>query len=655
VAQTFNIVISATDKATATVRKINNSISKITRPFEEAGKSFKSLGREIGFDKLGASLSKIGVTARDAARGVGSIVAPLGGITGIASIAGIVELADGVAKVGRNITYSAQNIGIGTTQLQEFQGAARLAGLSGEAMTQSLQSLGDTMEDALYGRNQTALMLFNRLGIGIKRTASAAVDAAGEFDALGRAIYNLSDPQKQRLVAGQFGLTAMLPLIRKYHGDMRKARAEAEKTGLIMTPAQIKSADEFADKLAKMDISVSALKNSIGNALMPAIEPLLNGLTDWIGKNRELIGQEIGTYAREFGQWLQSIDWKKVGDDLTSFIGGVDRLIRSINNVVQSIGGWKTVMIGAGAIMGAKFLSPVLSITGALAKLSVAGVSSITGLSGLAAVFGTLGVAIAGATGALIGYETYEHLLAGTKVGDAIGAIVARIAAFLGVSGAQEAVDRMNGVGVNNGAQFYDPEQLQNPNRKRDMANAMAYFMSQGWTKAQAAGIVANIDRESNFRANIFGDKGAAYGLGQWHKDRQADFEKWAGHSIIGSTLAEQLAFYDYELRHGEKRAGDMLRRAGTARAAGMVVSMYDESPANVEGEAINRGGQAEQIFNTYQAPQGPYTAGAKDNSTVHVEVALKNAPPGTTVKAKTTGNATASTRVVHSAVGAAA
>src|SRR5581483_11132801 len=142
-------------------------------------------------------------------------------------------------------------------------------------------------------------------------------------------------------------------------------------------------------------------------------------------------------------------------------------------------------------------------------------------------------------TGALIGYETYEHLLVGTKVGDAIGAGVARIAAFLGVPGAQEAVDRMNGVGVNHGAQFYHPERLQNPNRKRDMANAMAYFMSQGWTKAQAAGIVANIDRESNFRANVFGDKGTAYGLGQWHKDRQAAFAKWAGHSIIGSTLAE--------------------------------------------------------------------------------------------------------------------
>src|SRR5690348_13474436 len=188
-AQTFNIVISATDKATATIRKVNDSMSRITRPFEQVGKSFKSLGREIGVDKIGQDLAKIGVTARDAARYVGSIVAPMAALTGVASVGGIIALADGWAKLGRNITYSAQNIGIGTTQLQEFQGAAKLAGLSGEAMTSSLQSLGDTMEDALYGRNQQALMLFNRLGVGIKRTKDGAMDATGEFKALATAIY----------------------------------------------------------------------------------------------------------------------------------------------------------------------------------------------------------------------------------------------------------------------------------------------------------------------------------------------------------------------------------------------------------------------------------------------------------------------------------
>jgi len=649
-AQTFQIVISATDKATATVRKVNDAVSKLTRPFDQVGKSFKSLGREIGFDKIGANLSRIGADARAAARGIASIAAPLTGITGIASVAGVIALADGVAKLGRNVTYSAQDIGIGTTQLQEFQGAARLAGLSGEAMTQSLTSLGDTMEDALYGRNQQALMLFNRLGIGIKRTASGAVDAAGEFDALGRAIYNLFDPQKQRLVAGQFGLTAMLPLIRKYHGDMRAARAEAEKTGLIMTPAQIKSADEFADKLAKMDITVSALKNSIGNALMPAIEPLLNGLTDWVGKNRELIAQKIGEYAREFGAWLRSIDWKRVGKNLRNSIDGVDHLVHSINDAVKSIGGWNVVMIGAGAIMGAKFLSPVLSIAGAFAKISVASVSAITGLSGMAAVFGTLATAIAAATGALAGYWIYTHFLQGTKAGDVIAEGAARLAATLGIPGAQEALDDMHRRTPENHSGDFHPERT--GYGKAKVSKAMQYFMSQGWTRAQSAGIVGNLEQESGLNPNAVNAKSGAMGVGQWLGSRVQLFQQVMHEPLKGASFEDQLKFINWELNNSEKQAGGNLRRTTAVDNAALVFGVQYERFGD-DGSFNRRTSYANEAFNA--APNGPYSqpvAGKNEPQKVHVTV---SAEPGTKARVKPDPNVTASTRVATSMVGAAA
>ncbi|MDP1069653.1 hypothetical protein, partial [Klebsiella pneumoniae] len=59
-ANTFTITISAVDKASATVRKVNDSVSRMTRPFEEVGKSFKSLGRELGFERIGKNLTNIG-------------------------------------------------------------------------------------------------------------------------------------------------------------------------------------------------------------------------------------------------------------------------------------------------------------------------------------------------------------------------------------------------------------------------------------------------------------------------------------------------------------------------------------------------------------------------------------------------------------------
>lgn len=129
---------------------------------------------------------------------------------------------------------------------------------------------------------------------------------------------------------------------------------------------------------------------------------------------------------------------------------------------------------------------------------------------------------------------------------------------------------------------------------------AMSYFTSKGWTREQAAGIVANLNKESNMNPGIVGDGGKAYGIAQWHPDRQREFEKWAGKSIKGSTVEEQLAFVHYEMTEGrEKAAGDRLRRATTAGEAGGIVSKYYERPKAVDAEMAERGASAEKIYRT--------------------------------------------------------
>ena len=46
-----------------------------------------------------------------------------------------------------------------------------------------------------------------------------------------------------------------------------------------------------------------------------------------------------------------------------------------------------------------------------------------------------------------------------------------------------------------------------------------------GWNQAQATGIAANIQAESNFKPDASGDGGKAYGIAQWHPDRQQEFQ----------------------------------------------------------------------------------------------------------------------------------
>lgn len=120
------------------------------------------------------------------------------------------------------------------------------------------------------------------------------------------------------------------------------------------------------------------------------------------------------------------------------------------------------------------------------------------------------------------------------------------------------------------------------------------YFTSKGWTKEQAEGIAANLEAESGFKANAKGDGGQAYGLAQWHPDRQAEFAKQYGKDIRNSTGAEQLEFINHELTRGtEKSAGSKLRTATSSYDAASIVSREYERPADAAGESARRGATA--------------------------------------------------------------
>lgn len=139
---------------------------------------------------------------------------------------------------------------------------------------------------------------------------------------------------------------------------------------------------------------------------------------------------------------------------------------------------------------------------------------------------------------------------------------------------------------------------LSEPKLTPDIPDAVEFFQKQGWTKEQSVGIVANIKRESNFDHKAVGDGGKAFGLAQWHPDRQGEFNKLFGKPIQQSSFEEQLAFIQFELTQGnERRAGDMLRTARTGRDAAAIVSKHYERPAKRDFEANARGNIADFIM----------------------------------------------------------
>lgn len=130
--------------------------------------------------------------------------------------------------------------------------------------------------------------------------------------------------------------------------------------------------------------------------------------------------------------------------------------------------------------------------------------------------------------------------------------------------------------------------------RAERIDQAINFFQGQGWSRAQAIGLVANLDAESAMDANNYQDSGGpGYGLAQWENPRQRDFAAWAGKDIHGSSFEEQLRFVQYELTHSESGAGNALRGATDARDAAEIVTRLYERPADTAGEAARRGQRA--------------------------------------------------------------
>lgn len=624
-ANTFAITISAIDRATATVRKINNSFSRLTRPIDQVGKSTKALGRELGLDKMAKSIGNVASNAKEAASQVARIGAPLLALVGGGSIVGIAALATQWGRLGSEVARTSRTIGVSAGELQSLRGASQVLGVSSSELSGGMKALGDTMEDALYGRNQDALAVLNKLGIGIHKTASGAIDSTRAFRDLSVSISNIKSPQVQGLVARTFGVEALLPVLREGPAAIAKYQQKVAELGGVMGPESIRRAESFGMALNYLSIAGQGLRNTIGDSLIPALQPLVEDLTKWISVNRELIGQRIGQWAQEFANWLRGIDFK-------GLLTGLQKTVTSIGNFVDAIGGWKVAAIGIAVIMAGPLLLSITNIALGLGGLALTTIP--LAVKAFALLNGGLGGTELAAGAALSKISLLKSAALGVGKLGLLGA-----AAGAGWMAGTAINDQLDKRGLSPGSKIYDllhPEEAREHRSQVGTARGVVdFFKGKGWSEAQAIGIAANLKKESNFDTAAVGDGGKAVGIAQWHDDRQRKFMKWAGKNIRTATLEEQMGFVNYELTQGgEKSAGDALKRATNEQQAASIVSRQYERPANADGEAAGRARAATEMkqqleINLKGLPAGT-TASARDRDgkSVPVNVATSMAGP---------------------------
>lgn len=561
-ATTIKFTIAAVDKASARLKAINENVSKMTRPYRELGKSVKQFSDVSGLTSFGKQLRAVATSGARLASSLAKVGAPLLSLIGGGTIAGVTELAVAWARVGAETERTATLLGISSAKLTELRGGAQLAGVSADDLTSGFRSLSDTLQDARWGRNQGAMAALTAMGISLHTTKTGAIDTEhAMFDLADRMkVLQSRDPAAARNLARTFGVEGLLPMLIRGAAGMRAYQAEAARLRGTFTPDMAARASDFALRLNESSLAVDGLKASIADRLIPVIQPLLEGFTQWIVANRELIATKVAEYAKLIGDWIAKIDWKEVWEDTKTAVTGLIAFCKWVSSTVEELGGMKTVLVAIGVYMAGGFVASMASATVAAGKL----------VAKLALLGGGGGLGLAGKAG-LVGLAGAGGWMAGTWINDKLMA---------------------------HGINVYDATH-DGPGRSETgfSQGAIKSLIGMGWTREQAAGIVANLSAESGLNTSAVGDNGNAYGIAQWHKDRQKAFAARFGHDIRRSTFDEQLQFLNFELTEGsEQGAGRALKGARTAADAGAIVSRYYERPLDADGEAARRAQSAERL-----------------------------------------------------------
>jgi len=356
----------------------------MTAPVRRFRRSFGKFLDASGVNRVASAFKGWAVAGLGVAQSLARIIEPLGAITSVASLAGLYKLTTGWAQFGRQLGFDAQRIGIMPDKLQALQGAAEEAGASAGSMTSGLRTLRDNMVNALGGRDAQSMQYFRQLGISIQGAGGKVRDVTQVLPELADKIAAIKDPTLQARVATQLLGGAgeeLLPILRMGAKGMAQYEANARRFG-VTNQAGVEAANRFSYSLVQLKLAATGLGYSIAQQVAPSLEPLLKWFTDLISKNREAIAARIGEVVRQFAQWIQSVPWAQVGDDIKSIYDGAE-------DVAKALGGWQEVAKIAFEAMLLKLFGPTLvqlaliTVRAGIAARAIAGIgkAKLNGLS----------------------------------------------------------------------------------------------------------------------------------------------------------------------------------------------------------------------------------------------------------------------------------
>ncbi|MFM0044126.1 hypothetical protein [Paraburkholderia sediminicola] len=280
------------------------------------------------------------------------------GLEVAAAATGIVAGVKIISNQMENLYYASQRTGATVGNIMALRYAAGQIGLTADQAQGALENFARTLR-----LNPGSSSLLNSLGVTGK-------DPAEKFDSF-IAKARMMQPYVAAAYAQLFGIDPDTLLMLDQGQDKRLAAEQQYRSNLAafgIDPNQAaKAGVDFNNSVRSVKDTFADLWIVIESKLAPVLAPLVDEFEQFAENHAGEVAQGIADAVQSLANWIQSVNWKKVGDDIAS--------------VYHAIGGLKGVLIALAAIQLAPLVTGILNLVAAVAHLgAVAAGGAIAGL-----------------------------------------------------------------------------------------------------------------------------------------------------------------------------------------------------------------------------------------------------------------------------------
>lgn len=200
-------------------------------------------------------------------------------LLGAATIGAVKSFVEEMTALEGSVTDTAAQLGIGTTALQQWRLAGKLAGAEAADVDKAFMILG---KNAAGGA-----AVFNDLGIKIKDGTGQIKDTPTLMRETGLAIAGLSSPAERTKAAmeafGKAG-TKLIPMFNDGAEGVDRLLGQLEELGGGFGEEALDTVGKMGDELDRLEVATTSVKTRLAAQFFPVLSKGLEVFNKWLGQ-----------------------------------------------------------------------------------------------------------------------------------------------------------------------------------------------------------------------------------------------------------------------------------------------------------------------------------------------------------------------------------